>query len=452
MFNEAEATADGSVSEPELSEVKRHYRKKVKTQRDRLPEDLPVEIVEHELPEDERECPECGHGLHVMGRETRDELKLVPAKAYIVRHVRHVYSCRDCEKNATEVPIIKADMLTPVIKGSFASPEAIAHIATQKFVMGIPLYRQEQEWERNGVLLSRQTMSNWLIKAAENWLEPIYGRMHELFCAGEVAHADETTLQVLNEPGKTPQSKSYMWLYRTSGDAKHPIALYEYQPSRRAEHPEAFLKNFKGFLHADGYDGYHDLSDIIVVGCWSHIKRKWVDALKVVPKEKQPTSQAACGIAFCDKLFHFEKQWVSLTPKERFEKRSLQSRPVIDEFYTWIGTLNALPKTLLGVAAYYAVSQRKYLENYLLDGRLELSNNRAERSIKPFVIGRKNWLFANTPGGAKSSAIFYSLMETAKENGLNPYEYLTHVFRLAPNLPEGSDVEALLPWTAYGQV
>ena len=452
MFNEAEATADESVPELELSEVKSHFRKKAKTQRDRFPEDLPVEVVEHELPEDERNCPECGDQLHVMGRETRDELKIIPAKAVIVRHVQHVYSCRNCEKNAEEVPIVKADMPKPVIKGSFASPEAIAHIATQKFVMGTPLYRQEQEWERNGILLSRQTMSNWVIKVAENWLRPIYNRMHELLCAGDVAHADETSLQVLHEPGKTPQSKSYMWLYRTSGDTKHPIVLYEYQPSRRAEHPEAFLKNFKGFLHVDGYEGYHDLPGVTAVGCWVHVKRKWVDALKVVPKEKQPTSQAARGIAFCDKLFHFEKHWASLTPEERREKRALEAKPVIDEFYTWIGSLNALPKTLLGEAAYYAVSQRKYLENYLLDGRLEISNNRAERSIKPFVIGRKNWLFANTTDGAEASAIFYSLMETAKENGLNPYDYLTRVFRLAPNLPDGTGVEALLPWAVSGHV
>jgi len=269
----------------------------------------------------------------------------------------------------------------------------------------------------------------------------------ELFCAGEVAHADETTLQVLHEPGKTPQSKSYMWLYRTSGDAEKAIVLYQYQPSRRAEHPEAFLKNFKGYLHADGYEGYHKLPDgIIVVGCWQHLKRKFVDALRTVPMEKQPMSQPACGVAYCDKLFHFEKQWAKLSPEERFEKRAVIAKPVIDEFYAWIEKLNALPQSLIGQAAYYAVSQRKYLENYLLDGRLEISNNRAERSIKPFVIGRKNWLFANTVDGAEASAVLYSLIETAKENGLNPYDYLTRVFRLAPNLPDGVGVEALLPW------
>ncbi len=180
-----------------------------------------------------------------MGRETRDELKLIPAKAVILRHIRHVYACRGCEKNAEQAPIVKADMPRPVIKGSCASPESVAHIAAQKFVMGIPLYRQEQEWERNGVPLSRQTMSNWLIKASGDWLKPIYDRLHELLCADEV---DETTVQVLHEPGKTAQSKSYMWLYRTSGDAEHPIILYEYRPSRSGKHPAAFLKDF-GMAH-----------------------------------------------------------------------------------------------------------------------------------------------------------------------------------------------------------
>ena len=248
LFNEAEDTADSKAAEPEIEEIKAYHRKKSQKSADILPPDLPVEIIEHELPEDARSCPECGGALHVMGRETRDELKLIPAKAVILRHIRHVYACRGCEKNAEQAPIVKADMPRPVIKGSFASPESVAQIAAQKFVMGIPLYRQEQEWERNGVPLSRQTMSNWLIKASGDWLKPIYDRLHELLCADEVAHADETTVQVLHEPGKTAQSKSYMWLYRTSGDAEHPIILYEYRPSRSGKHPAAFLKDF-GMAH-----------------------------------------------------------------------------------------------------------------------------------------------------------------------------------------------------------
>jgi transposase len=452
IFNEAESNAELAVPEPKLTEVKAHYRKRTRLTTDKLPEDLPIEIIEHELPPKEQVCPDCGSELHTMGKETREELKIIPAKAIIVRHVRHVYSCRNCEKTSEHVPIVKADMPEPVIKGGFASPETIAHIASQKFMMALPLYRQEQEWKQNGILLSRQTMSNWLIKASENWLEPIYEEMKRRLCEHNVLHGDETVLQVLKEPGKKAQSKSYMWLYRTSGEAKHQLVLYDYQPDRKHIHPESFLQNFKGYLHADGYSGYHNLPEnIIVVGCWAHLRRKFFDALKILPKDKQSDSNAAKGVAYCDKLFHFEKQFALLAPDDRLKERKQLSRPVVEEFYNWIEGLAALPNTLLGKAVHYAWSQRKYLERYLIDGRLEISNNRAERSIKPFVIGRKNWLFANTPNGAKASAVYYSLIVTARENGLNPFEYLTWIFTNAPNLGKpgyATAIENLLPGSA----
>lgn len=436
LFNEAEAAADLTAPEPSLSEVKAHYRKKrTRLTTDKLPEDLPVEIIEHELPESERICSDCGSEMHTMGREIREELKIIPAKAVIVRHVRHVYSCRNCEETSDRVPVVKADMPEPVIKGSFASPETIAHIATQKFMMASPLYRQEQEWKQNGILLSRQTMSNWLIKACEEWLEPIYEKMKQRLCSHDVLHGDETVLQVLKEPGKAAQSKSYMWLFRTSGEAKHQIILYDYQPDRKHTHPEEFLKGFSGYLHADGYEGYHKLPEnITVIGCWAHMRRKLVEAMKALPKDKQADSNAAKGVEYCDKLFHLERQFALLTPEDRRRERERLSKPLMDEFYDWIGNLNALPKILLGRAVQYAQTQRKYLERYLLDGRLEISNNRAERSIKPFVIGRKNWIFCNTPNGARASAVYYSLIETARENGLNPFEYLSWIFTQVPNL------------------
>lgn len=435
LFNEAESIADMTVPEPKLTEVKAHYRKRTRLTTDKLPKDLPVEVIEHELPVEDCICPDCGNELHTMGREAREELKIVPAKAIIVRHVRHIYACRNCEGTSDHVPIVKADMPEPAIKGGFASPETIAHIAVQKFMMASPLYRQEEEWKQNGILLSRQTMSNWLIKASEDWLEPIYEEMKHRLCEHEVLHADETTLQVLKEPGKAAQSKSYMWLYRTSGEAKHQIVIYDYQPDRKHIHPEKFLKDFKGHLHSDGYECYHKLPEtIIVVGCLAHLRRKFFDAFKTLPKEKQPESNAAKGVAYLDKLFHLEKQFASLTPDSRHKERERLSRPLFDEFDNWIEGLAALPNTLLGKAVHYAKSQRRYLERYLLDGRLEISNNRAERSIKPFVIGRKNWIFANTPNGAKASAIYYSLIVSARENGLNPFEYLAWIFTNYPNL------------------
>jgi transposase len=253
LFNEPEVSADENVPEPELVEIEKHYRKKVRESEGRPPPDLPVEVVEHFLPEDARLCPECGELLHIMGKDIRREMKIEPAKASIIEHVGYVYSCRCCERNGTKVPVIKAQVPKPVIKGSFASPEAVAPLMTQKFVSGVPLYGQEKEFSRNGIQLSRQTMSNWMLKSTEDWLKPIYAKLHDMLRQQEVLHADETTLQVLHEPGKTAQSKSYMWLYRTSGDAKTPIVLYDYQPDRRGKRPKEFLNGFKGYLHTDGF-------------------------------------------------------------------------------------------------------------------------------------------------------------------------------------------------------
>ena len=452
LFNESEVASDILVPEPELIEIEKHFRKRKNMVNDKLPEDLPVEVVVHELEPEEQVCPACGGDLHVMGTETlRRELKLIPAKAIIVEHVRKIYACRDCEKDSCGVPIIKAAVSNPVIKGGFASAEAVAHIATQKFVMAVPLYRQEQEWNRCGISLSRQTMSNWLIKAAFDWLEPVYEALKALLCLCSVLHADETILQVLHENGKPAESKSYMWLYRTSGDTGNHIVLYEYQPDRKAEHPKAFLKSFSGYLHADGYEGYHDLSDNIkVVGCFAHARRKFDEAVKALAKKDQTDSTAMIGKRFCDKLFALERDFSELNAEKRLEKRRELSKPVFDEFYKWLGTLNPPPKTGLCTAVVYMRNQREYLERYLEDGRLEISNNRAERSIKPFVIGRKNWLFANTTRGAKASAILFSIIETAKENRLNPYEYLTYIFKNAPNWDIRNNIDnldRLLPWS-----
>jgi transposase len=450
LFNEAEVTADPVFPEPDLADVEKHYRKAKRRDNDRLPENLPAEVIHYELPADGQACPVCQAPMHIMGREIRRELKIIPARVSVVEHVQHIYSCRNCENHDVTVPVVKAAMPEPVIKGSFASPEAVAHIMAQKFVMGSPLYRLEQEFLRDNILLSRQTMSNWLIRCAEDWLQPIYERMKALLTMHDVLFADETTLQVLEETGKPAQSKSYMWLYRTGGDVEHSLVLYEYQPDRRAIHPLNFLRGFRGYLHADGYEGYHKLPEtIIVVGCFAHCRRKYDEALKALPEKDRAGSLALRGVQYCDKVFTIERQLSGLPPDERYAKRQELAKPVVEEFFTWAESLKVIPKSGIGKAVYYTLSQRKYLERYLLDGRLECSNNRSERSIKPFVIGRKNWLFNKTPRGAQASSMIYSLVETAKENGLNPAAYLTHVFKTAPNVDFRNDPEALeslMPW------
>jgi len=283
------------------------------------------------------------------------------------------------------------------------------------------------------------------------WLELIYRRLRQKLLEQEILHADETTIQVLKEPGRAAESESFMWLYRT-GCVGPPIVLFEYQPTRSGEHPKRFLEGFKGYLHVDGYAGYHEIPDVILAGCWGHVRRKFDEALKGLPASRRKTggTKAQEALDQINRLFAIERELKGLSPEERLKARNLRSRPVVEEFRKWLGDVMAaiLPKSLFGVAVKYALNQWEKLVRFLEDGRIEISNNRAERSIKPFVIGRKNWLFANTPKGAHASAIIYSIVETAKENLLDPYAYLTHLFEKLPNM-DCNSIEALdqlLPW------
>jgi transposase len=437
LFNEAEYFSD-TANEPAASVVKEHVRGKTRLTTDKLPENLPVEFVHHELPPEQCICPVCSGHMREIGTETvRDEIQIIPAQIKHVRHVQHNYACCDCENLDGYATIVKAPVPEPVVKGGFASPEAVAHIMCQKMVMGSPLYRLEQELGRMGIPLSRQTMSNWFIRCAKDWLKPIYDELHERLRLQTVCHCDETTFQVLHEPGKTPQSKSYLWIYRTGSDAAHPIVLAEYQPTRSAENARNFLGNFKGYVHCDGYNGYHRLSESITpVGCWAHCRRGFDQALKVLKPKERVGSNALRGKQFCDDLFAIERALdeAKATPDERYKVRQEKALPVVDDFHKWLLSFGDLGQSAFGKAVQYALNQWEYLKNYLLDGRLEISNNRAERSVKPFVISRKNFLFANTPAGAEASAIVFSIVQTAIENGLDPYKYLVYIFRNAPNL------------------
>jgi len=307
-------------------------------------------------------------------------------------------------------------------------------------------------------------MANWLIYASEHWLTPIFNTLKCILAQAIILYADESSVQVLHEEGKPAESKSTMWMYRTGGDADRPIVLYEYQPNRRHANPRLFLEGFGGYLPSDGYQAYDHLSSrVIVVRCWAHVPRKFTDILKSTPDYNKPGSLALRGVEYCDALFALErgyaKNFHSPIPTDddfmsRYEARPKRSKPVMDEFFNWAqsvyGTILALPRSKMGLALAYAMNHRKHLENVLLDGRLEISNNRSERSIKPFVIGRKNWIFSNTENGATASAMFYSIIETAKENRLKPYEYLNFIFETAPNIDLYNDEEIsrLLPWNA----
>ena len=453
LFNEAEFYSDFAKAKDEsVTVVAAHKRhKKHEYALGNLPENIPVEVKEHRLEKEELTCLECGNTMVEIGKEVHRRLKIVPAQVVVLEDWYYTYACQRCNKEQTETPIVKAAKEPNFISGSFATPEAVAHLMTRKFVMGSPLYRQEQEMKHQGIPLSRQTMSNWILRAAEDYLAPVYEQLHTELLKREVLHADETELQVLHEPGKAPQSKSYMWLYRTSGDTEQPIVMYEYQPSRGGCHPKDFPSGFKGYLHTDGYPGYHNLSEeITVVGCWAHLRRKFDEALKSLPKGKAKGSSAAQGMAYCTLLFEIEQDVATLSPAERYEQRREQAKPVLDAMLAWANTRTAAPKSALGKAFTYLKEQRPYLLNYLRDGRLEISNNRAERSIKPFMINRKNFLFANTPGGAKGSAVIFTLIQTAIENKLDPFRYLTWLMGTAANmdLTQPEHVRQLLPWNA----
>lgn len=441
LFNEAEAyagaTGDDSkgAADPDLSQVKAHQRKKRAIAAEKLPEDIEVEIVEKRLSESGQACPQCGEGMTEIGKEIVRRLKIVPAKFVVVETHIYKYACKHCDHSGIATPVRSAADDKPVIGGSIATPEAIAWVMTQKYRMYTPLYRMEQQFKYSGIPLSRQTLSNWLLKATESWLEPVYRRLHEQLLQEPILHADETTLQVLKEPGRKAQSKSYMWLYRTGRDAKQPTVLYEYRETRSADHPSAFLHGYTGYLHTDGYAGYHKLPEqITVVGCWAHCRRKFDEALQAIPEKDRAGSVAIRGKQYCDQLFSIEARINGIPAQERLKKRKELAEPVLEEFRNWVFCLRAAPKSLLGKAAHYVREQWPWLTNYLLDGRLEISNNLAERSIKPFVIGRKNFLFANVPRGAKASAVIFSLIETTRETGLDPCQYLTWLLQAAPQL------------------
>ncbi|MDD2684336.1 MAG: IS66 family transposase [Candidatus Cloacimonetes bacterium] len=449
LFNEVEAEAVPTAPEPTLETIT-YQRRKTKGHREAILADLPEEIIEYRLPENEQICSCCHGPLHEMSTEVRRELKIIPAQFKVVKHVRYVYSCRRCERGEATTPVITAPMPAPVIPGSLASPSALAYIMNQKFVEGMPLYRQEQQFARLGVALSRQTMANWILLSTDRHLELIYSRLRHYLLARDILHADETTVQVLREPGRAAETKSFMWLYRTGREGP-PIAIFEYQQTRSGKHPEEFLKGFSGYLQVDGYSGYEGVTGVTLVACWSHARRKFDESLKALPtsvRNKEPVA-AKEGLAFCNELFAIEQDLKNASPTARHAARLERSRPVLDAFRTWLEekSVVTLPKSALGRAITYCLNQWDKLIGFLDDGRLEIDNNRSERSIKPFVIGRKNWLFANTPQGARASAMIYSIVETAKENNLNPASYLAYLFERLPNTyATEAALDELLPW------
>lgn len=450
LFNEAELEADASALEPIEKDTNGYKYRNQKTKREELIKALPIREIPCTLPDEEQYCGQCGTKLKVLGTQVvREELEYIPAKLRVVRYVKTVYECPKC-KHTDHPVIIKAQTPTSLMNHSLASPSSVANVMYQKYVNSVPLYRQEKDWVQMGIALSRATMANWIIRCSNDYFGPIIDHLRKKLLERDIVHCDETPVQVLKEDGKRPQTKSYMWLYRTGNDNKEPIILYDYQPSRNGDHAVNFLKEFKGYVHSDGYAGYNKLTDIIRCGCWAHLRRKFVEAVPSKKAKDAPPTSAETGRDYCNQLFKIEEDLKELSVEERFGKRLELERPVLEAFWCWLDGLNVLKGSALGKAVTYAKNQRPYMENYLLDGRCSISNNAAENAIRPFTVGRKNWLFADTPKGADASATVYSIVETAKANGLNVYSYLEHLLLYMPNTDWQNYPKALddlMPWS-----
>ncbi len=436
--------------EPELTEkveVQAHSRKK--TGRKPLPDNLPRVEVIHDIPEEEKVCA-CGAELARIGEEVSEKLDIVPAIIRVIRHIRPKYSCKCCEGVKDSGPTVKIAPVPPqIIPKGIASAGLLAHILVGKFEDALPFYRQEKQFARLNVEISRTTMCNWAMKAAEA-CHPLLELLQHNILSGPLINIDETTLQVLKEPGRSPTSKSYMWVFR-GGTLDKPILLYRYSPTRQGAVASTFLGDYCGIVQTDGYVGYDFLDkeeNIAHMGCWAHVRRKFIDADKARPKGAKAGS-TTIALDYIGKIYRIEREIKKkkLSSIQAVALRQEKSQPLLDDFRKWLEkkSLSVAKKSLLGKAVTYTLNQWDHLNVFLDHGDVGIDNNNAENAIRPFVVGRKNWLFAGTPEGAEASAAIYSLIETAKASGLNVYNYLRYIFEKIPFAKSEKDFKALLP-------
>lgn len=424
---------------PQSSEDKPQER--TKRGRKPLPAGFFRENILHELSEDKRFCL-CGCLLSKIGEEISEQLELIPAQLKVLRHLRSKYACKECQEG-----IIIAPMPTQPIPKSMATSGLLAHVAVAKFDDHLPLYRQSEIWERMGVSLPRSTLSNWILKMG-TLLNPLVHLMQSHLCKSDYVKADETTVQVMNEPERSNTTKSYMWLYMT-GATINPAIVYRYEETRHGDHAKTYLQGFKGTLQTDGYSGYHcvvEQEGVNAAGCWAHARRKFFEVWTLANKKEGAASKALDVIG---KLYEIE-DWMKekkFDAKQIKENRQEKSKPILEAFHAWLKELQPKvpPKSPLATAITYTLNQWQPLLHYLEDGRISIDNNAAESQIRPFTVGRKNWLFMGNPKGAEAGAVLYSLIETAKANGLNPEAYIRFVLTRIPTL-EPNDLPTLLPW------
>jgi len=434
--------------ERETIEVPGHTRQK--RGRKPLPAELPRVEVVHDIDEAEKNCG-CGAQLDRIGEDVSEKLDIIPAVIRVIRHIRPKYACKQCEGLETEGGTVKiAPAPKQIIDKGIATAGLLAHIITAKFCDALPFYRQEKQFDRLGADVGRATMCNWAMKAAEA-SQPVLDLLHREIRSGPLINMDETTVQVLDEPGRAPTTKSYMWVCR-GGPPGKPGISYHYAPSRSAAVAKELLDGYTGVVQTDGYGGYDYLDrhpDIIHAGCLAHVRRKFDEAKKGSGKASCKTGSADVALSYIGKIYRIESEArrKELSSEHLLAVRQSKAKPIFSDFLVWLHkkATQVIPKSLLGIAVNYALSQWDRLVVYLDHAEMTPDNNKAENAIRPFVVGRKNWLFAGTPNGAQASAGLYSLIETAKANGLEPYRYLRYLFEKLPFSQSDEDYQALLP-------
>lgn len=451
LFDTPEKSEEKSNPEPSQNPEKEicvsgHSRKKKRTLEE-LCATLPVEERIVDLP-DEEKANANGQALVCIGQEyIRTELVLERAKAKVVKHYRKVYADRQLEQETGYSEVFKPVMPPPLLAHSYASASVVTDVLMKKYVDAMPLYRQEQMWKRMGVELKRGTMANWVIQVADLYLRPFWKRIRSELLTQSTIHADETVMQVHKEKDRPDTSESRMWVYSSAKRADIQLRCFEYRESRSGKWAKTFLEGFSGVLITDGYSGYNKVQGAERAGCWAHMRRKWLEAMPEGADAK--TCKAAEGYEFCNRLFELERQFEGLTAEERLIQRKEKSGPILEAYWTWLYTIPR-PTGKLKDAVTYAQNQKAHLSAFLEHGEIEISNNQVENAIRPFVVGRKGWLFADTPQGAEASAIIYSLMETAKANSLRLDDYLLHLLSIMPERAEQNkdfEIDDLLPWS-----
>ena len=451
LFDTPEKSEEKSNPEPSQNPEKEicvsgHSRKKKRTLEE-LCATLPVEERIVDLP-DEEKANANGQALVCIGQEyIRTELVLERAKAKVVKHYRKVYADRQLEQETGYSEVFKPVMPPPLLAHSYASASVVTDVLMKKYVDAMPLYRQEQMWKRMGVELKRGTMANWVIQVADLYLRPFWKRIRSELLTQSTIHADETVMQVHKEKDRPDTAESRMWVYSSAKRADIQLRCFEYRESRSGKWAKTFLEGFSGVLITDGYSGYNKVQDAERAGCWAHMRRKWLEAMPEGADAK--TCKAAEGYEFCNRLFELERQFEGLTAEERLIQRKEKSGPILEAYWTWLYTIPR-PTGKLKDAVTYAQNQKAHLCAFLEHGEIEISNNQVENTIRPFVVGRKGWLFADTPQGAEASAIIYSLMETAKANSLRLDDYLLHLLSIMPERAEQNkdfEIDDLLPWS-----